>query len=415
MHRISMAIVLLAVATAASGQTNVAQGKVATASSQEASHSPSLGVDGMTGTRWSSGFGTQSAADVEWLQVDLGALFDLFTLKIAWEAAYAEQYQVQVSSDGASYQTVQNRASTGGSESVTLPAGLSGRYLRLLLTRKHYVWGNYWGYSLWELQVMGSPHGNPPPPAGTTLLNRPLRLVTWNIQHGDRNDDVRDIETQMDLLARLDADVIILQEMHTFDGDYPSLYEQGISRRTGVTWTRYYASHTGSSCGGMEGNMVLTRLPIVSRSAQRVMAVPSDPCDTVSTRVVLRVELAVNNRQVQVFAAHLALDPLYRSAQFPQLNTFVNSVAGDKLLGGDFNTLPTDSLWNQISYPDAWADVVYTEDTGYTHHPNPGDPLGLRVDYWRRAGANLRVKEVGVIQTRRSDHNPVVLDVEIVQ
>jgi endonuclease/exonuclease/phosphatase family metal-dependent hydrolase len=264
--------------------------------------------------------------------------------------------------------------------------------------------------------LQAAPAPPPPPPVPTTSLNRPLRVVTWNIQHGDRDDDVRDPETQMDLLASLEADVIILQEMHTSGADYPTLYRQGLSQRTGVAWNGYYVAATGAACAGLEGNMVLTWLPVVSSSAARLVALPSAPCDSNGTRGVVRVELSVNSRQIQIFATHLVSDyPGYRSSQFSQLNAFASQFTGEKFVGGDFNTQPEESsFWSLLpGYADAWADIVYNGDTGYTHHSLANNPPGKRIDYWLHAGANLVPREVSVVQTRRSDHNPVVLDVEI--
>jgi endonuclease/exonuclease/phosphatase family metal-dependent hydrolase len=160
--------------------------------------------------------------------------------------------------------------------------------------------------------------------------------------------------------------------------------------------------------------MILTWLPVVSRSAGRLVANPATPCDILSTRVVVRVELNVNGRQVQVFGTHLDQAAANRSAQFAQLCDFVGGFAGEKLLGGDFNTKPEETtMWSLLGLPDAWTDVVYSGDTGYTHHSMANTPPGKRIDYWRRAGANLHVAEIGVVQTLRSDHNPVVLDVVV--
>ncbi len=50
--------------------TNVAQGKTATASSQEAAYTPAMAVDGSGTTRWSSAF-----SDPQWIQVDLGQTY----------------------------------------------------------------------------------------------------------------------------------------------------------------------------------------------------------------------------------------------------------------------------------------------------------------------------------------------------
>src|SRR5512133_1024942 len=104
---VSLIIALLvAVAAPAVAQTNIALNKAVTASSTEGTFAPRQGVDGNGNTRWGSGFGTKAATNQEWFLVDLGATYALTGVKVVWESAYAERYQVQTSLDGATFQTV---------------------------------------------------------------------------------------------------------------------------------------------------------------------------------------------------------------------------------------------------------------------------------------------------------------------
>src|SRR5882762_8631497 len=57
-------------------------------------------VDGDTKTRWASAF-----RDPQWLAVDLGAAAPLGKVRITWEDAYAKDYELQVSTDGAHWTT----------------------------------------------------------------------------------------------------------------------------------------------------------------------------------------------------------------------------------------------------------------------------------------------------------------------
>src|SRR4051812_947553 len=52
-------------------------------------------VDGDPHTRWSSSF-----RQPQWISVDLGEASDIKRIKLNWEAAYAKQYDLEVSDDG---------------------------------------------------------------------------------------------------------------------------------------------------------------------------------------------------------------------------------------------------------------------------------------------------------------------------
>ncbi|MEN8652486.1 discoidin domain-containing protein [Streptomyces sp. 21So2-11] len=141
----------------------ISGGKSATASSAEDS---ALGAaqafDGDPATRWASVEGK----DPQWLQVDLGAAATVSRVTLAWEAAYAKAYRIEVSDDATTWTRIANEAAgNGGSDDW---AGLSGkgRYLRVFGTAR----GTAYGYSLHEVQVYGSLAGGPPPTGAFTVV-----------------------------------------------------------------------------------------------------------------------------------------------------------------------------------------------------------------------------------------------------
>ncbi len=100
-------------------------------------------VDGDAETRWSSGF-----QDPQWLTVDLGFVSPLRRIRLNWEAAYAKDYELQVSSDGVEWRTAVNVLDgDGGIDDHEVEA--TGRYVRVAGTRR----ATPYGYSLWEVQV----------------------------------------------------------------------------------------------------------------------------------------------------------------------------------------------------------------------------------------------------------------------
>jgi hypothetical protein len=149
---------------ASCGTADIAQGRPATASSLEnASFPASNATDGNPGTRWSSQF-----TDPQWLEVDLGSAQPLCQATLTWETAYAKAFQIQASTDNATWTTIfSTTTGTGGTQ--TLPLTATGRYVRIYGTTR----ATQWGYSLWELQIYttnsngsgggGGGSGAPPP------------------------------------------------------------------------------------------------------------------------------------------------------------------------------------------------------------------------------------------------------------
>jgi beta-glucosidase len=131
---------------------NIAIGSEATASSVENAGTPaSAAVDGDPSTRWASAW-----SDPQWLQLDLGAEADISGFTINWEAAFATAFHIEISGDATTWTQVYDTTSgAGGTTNITVPAGTSGRYVRLTGTARTTIGGAQYGYSIYELQVLG--------------------------------------------------------------------------------------------------------------------------------------------------------------------------------------------------------------------------------------------------------------------
>jgi F5/8 type C domain len=146
------------------GNTNAAQGKPATASSQEgADVAAAMAVDGNTGTRWSSQF-----ADPQWIQIDLGATQSICQVVLQWENAYATAYQIQTSANASTWTSIYSTTTgTGGTETRTLTG--TGRYLRMYGTAR----ASGYGYSLYELKIFTTTSGSTTTPPTTPPTSGP--------------------------------------------------------------------------------------------------------------------------------------------------------------------------------------------------------------------------------------------------
>lgn len=127
---------------------DLAQGAPATASSTEwnpfVSYAPSRAVDGTRDTRWASDW-----SDDQWLQVDLGATHRVGRVTLDWERAYAKSYRIELSTDGANWQTVWSTTTGDGGLDTARFSGTPARYVRVHGLQR----GTGWGYSLYDVGV----------------------------------------------------------------------------------------------------------------------------------------------------------------------------------------------------------------------------------------------------------------------
>ncbi|GGM22878.1 discoidin domain-containing protein [Promicromonospora citrea] len=127
---------------------------VTTSSIDDPSRTGEMAVDGNAGTRWGSGW-----SEPEWIAVDLGAPYDLRRVVVDWETAYASGYEIQVSADGEDWTTVHTVTDGDGLFDDLEVAG-TGRHVRLYATER----ATQWGFSIYELEVYGTPVGAEPAP-----------------------------------------------------------------------------------------------------------------------------------------------------------------------------------------------------------------------------------------------------------
>jgi hypothetical protein len=131
---------------------NVARGKTARASSEfSGDYSADKAVDGSTSTRWAQGAGLP---DPSWLQVDLGAQYDVSGTITTFEKAGGYKYRIEVSPDEAHWTTLEDHTGAATDEAtVYSPASspITGRFVRLTVTDS-----NWNGGSVYELEVYGS-------------------------------------------------------------------------------------------------------------------------------------------------------------------------------------------------------------------------------------------------------------------
>ncbi|MET7396934.1 discoidin domain-containing protein [Dactylosporangium sp. NPDC005572] len=130
--------------TLSAAAVNLAQGRPATASSSSsADQTAAKAVDGDLATRWAA-----SQDPNNWIQVDLGATYNLREVVLRWETSYAKSYKLQASTDGSTWRDAYTQAnSPGGTERLAVSG--QARYVRM----QGVALSGQWGYSLYEMEV----------------------------------------------------------------------------------------------------------------------------------------------------------------------------------------------------------------------------------------------------------------------
>ncbi|WP_307795291.1 discoidin domain-containing protein [Actinacidiphila acididurans] len=247
----SIFLAILPAASHAATPTLLSQGKPATASSVQDAFTASAAVDGDTGTRWSS-----LASDPQWLQVDLGSSQSITQVTLNWETAYATAFQIQVSSDGSTWNSIYSTTSgTGGVQNLNVTG--TGRYVRMYGTAR----ATQWGYSLWEFQVYGGSGGSTPPPTcgnTTAALGRPATASSTENAGTpasaafDGNTGTRWSSAASDpqwVQVDLGSSQSICGAQLNWETAYATAYQIQVSN-DGSTWNTAYSTTTGP--GGVE-------------------------------------------------------------------------------------------------------------------------------------------------------------------
>ncbi len=126
---------------------NIALGKTAYSSSEENVGTKTVSAtDGNYTTRWGS-----AHSDNQWIYVDLQTPSFISYLSIVWQNAYASLYEIQISNDAVTWETVKTVNGLGKTEIQEI--NKTARYIKMKGLQRSSIYG----YSLFEFEVYGVP------------------------------------------------------------------------------------------------------------------------------------------------------------------------------------------------------------------------------------------------------------------
>jgi endonuclease/exonuclease/phosphatase family metal-dependent hydrolase len=241
----------------------------------------------------------------------------------------------------------------------------------------------------------------PPPPPTPPPSSATLRMITWNIQSGTDINKSYTLPQQVQLLASLNPDVIVLQEVSMWNENQPDKYLSLLQQATGTTWYKVWAPAITCETSGCIGPEILSRIPITAASTTYLG--PSSAG---------RALITVGGVPINIVGNHLeAYDLGVRTSELYALMAWERQFGGPRLDGGDFN-----SWWGEwwiaqmtSEYHDTWVDYAGSQDGAYT--------IGnVRFDYIFRAfdgDWRLTPTNAFVVATTLSDHRPFVADFKV--
>ncbi len=253
----------------------------------------------------------------------------------------------------------------------------------------------------------------PPPSSSGGSSSTTVRVMQWNTHHGGiGTDGVWDINRLMDWVAKIDPDIVSLNEVEYKDsyshgGDDAASYASILKTLTGKTWYHVFVVGTGASTG--IGNAILSKYPFNSTGSKLLTG----------GRAILNASITVNGRTINVFSTHLDdASTSTRLTEIGELESWANGISQQRIICGDFNAWPgtTENATMKGAYYDSWA-KAQSAGTAIAYPGNPdGDTRNSRIDYiyYSTGATDLTLKSSQVFDTRDSngvmpsDHRPVL-------
>lgn len=229
-----------------------------------------------------------------------------------------------------------------------------------------------------------------------------LRVLTYNIHHGEGMDGKIDLERIAAVIRQAEPDLVALQEV-----------DRGVKRSDRVDQPARLAELTGMKAvfernieyqGGDYGNAVLSRLPIVRhRNHFLPQSVPDEQ------RGMLEVHVNAGGRPLMFLATHLSYHPsdAERMASVIMIRSFLEQEPDvPTVLAGDMNALPDSRV--VVAMTEFLVDTyVADSEAAFTF---PADKPDRRIDYiLHNRGHGWRSVEYRVLpESIASDHRPVL-------
>jgi endonuclease/exonuclease/phosphatase family metal-dependent hydrolase len=238
-----------------------------------------------------------------------------------------------------------------------------------------------------------------------------LRVLCYNIHYGQGTDGKYDLQRLADVIKSAKPDLVALQEV-----------DVGVKRSGRVHQARLLAELTGMAVrygptqhyqGGLYGNAVLTRLPILDVVIQPLPYTESTPERVTYPRGAIAVTVrGPHGKPLRFISTHfqhnVAEDRLAEAKAINKL--FGRDDKTPTILAGDMNAVPDSEPIRELLK--RWSNATDKPASPTAPSKKPTS----RIDYiFYRPASGFRVSHVEVIEeSMASDHRPVLAVFEMV-
>jgi endonuclease/exonuclease/phosphatase family metal-dependent hydrolase len=232
-----------------------------------------------------------------------------------------------------------------------------------------------------------------------------LRVMSYNIHHGEGLDGKLDLERIAQVILDARADLVGLQEVdrgvaRTQQRDLPA----ELAKLTGMT---VHFDQNIAHQGGDYGNAVLTKFPI-----KHAKNTPLKMFGQGEQRGVQQILLEVHGREVLFLNTHLdqRREPAERESSAEELRRIVAAGKTPVILVGDFNAVPDSTAIAKVRefLTDAWT--IAGKGAGPTI---PVAKPTRRIDYIWVSAPSIEPVKMEVLSSAASDHLPIVAELRL--
>lgn len=241
-------------------------------------------------------------------------------------------------------------------------------------------------------------------PPATGVPGDTIRILAYNIHHGEGMDSVLDLERIAELIRRVDPDLVALQEVDSMV-ERTGRVDQA-ARLGSLTGLDHRFGRFMPYQGGAYGMAVLSRLPILSAGNLRLPD-GAEPRSALS----VTVELPATGTALTFVGIHFYRTEEERLAQAESLEHHLAEAIGPVILAGDFNSQPGSAVMEHLGR--GWSVI----DKGEDRATYPSFAPEREIDFvLLRPGDAFQVHfEELLDEPVLSDHRPVVVDLVVVR
>ncbi|MBO1003992.1 endonuclease/exonuclease/phosphatase family protein [Pseudogracilibacillus auburnensis] len=241
-------------------------------------------------------------------------------------------------------------------------------------------------------------------------MNKKMKIVSFNIHHGEGLDEVLSLERVAKVAKETEADIFALQEVDRFFGDRSNHEDQPkkLSERLGLHYAygpNLVLPQEGKADNSEYGNATLSKYPIIESENILLTSFDSEP------RGVLRICINSGETKLNIFNTHLSLEKDIKLVQVKELARIMSRFSGPKILLGDFNSPPEGEEIKRLVDSTGFLDCFKGSENIYTY---PADDPNEKLDYVF-VSPEMIIEDQKIIKSDASDHLPIMVKLEIKQ